>query len=591
MNARLRKLRLVNSKKFKRGWQEIENATSRHAHRFITSRWRNLQEVRRHAVGWALLVLALSMATFWQSAQLAKLYTVEAPSKNTTYTEGVFGAVENLNPIFASTPAERSASRLLFANLLDYDEHSQLVGELAKSWSVDETGKIYTLTLRSDARWHDGVPVTSQDVLFTMSAIKNVDTKSPLYSSWRSIAVEKIDNLRVRFILPAAYAPFLNSLVLGIIPEHVLGRLQPSELRNNGYNHDPMVADGPFMLQDVHAVDVTRGHYVIRMSSNKDYFKGASQLSTFNLHSYADREQLLSAFRTQEVGAVSDLTTRQLNSLGPMDNIQHTESPLYNAVYAFLKTSSPMLQDVRVRKALELATDQAQLIKKLDGRVSPVTGPLLPGQLGYKAETQQAGTDLTRAKQLLDEAGWKVGQDGKRSRDGQPLQLQLMTVSAGDYPLIAEELMNQWIKLGISFNAQQVRADDIQQNVIAPRAYDVLIYEIAIGRDPDVFAYWHSSQATDHGFNLSDYKSAKIDELLDGARGHIDVALREAKYHSFIQQWLADVPAIGLYRPSLSYVQTRHVTSFSPHPLVDQTSRYYNVLDWSAGKELLHPTL
>jgi peptide/nickel transport system substrate-binding protein len=590
MKARLRGLRSASTKKLNRGWRELEKKTSRHAKRFIVSRWHNLQEVRQHAVGWVVLILALSLATFWQSTQLAQFYTVEAPIKGTTYTEGVFGAVENLNPIFASTPAERSASRLLFANLLGYDDRNHLVGELAQSWSTDETGRIYTLTLRADARWHDGVPITSQDIMFTFAAIKNAETKSPLYTSWRNITVEKVDARTVRFVLPAPYAPFPNSLVVGLIPEHVLGKLQASELRNNGYNHGPMVASGPFMLQDVHAVDVSRGHYVIRMSPNREYFRGAPKLNAYNLHSYADHEQLLSAFRTQEVSAVSDLTTQQINSLGTSNDTQHTESPLYNAVYAFLKTSNPILQDVKVRQALELATDQSQFVKKLADRVSPATGPLLSGQLGYRPDAKQAPYNLDRAAQLLDEAGWKIGQDGKRTKGGLPLQLQLVTVSSGDYPMVAQELMNQWVKLGVSFNAQQVRADDFQQNILVPRAYDVLIYEIAIGHDPDVFAYWHSSQATDHGFNLSDYKSAKADELLDGARGRLDPALREAKYRGFVQQWVADVPAVGLYRSSLSYVQTKHVTSFQPRSLVDQTNRYYSVLEWSSGKSLLRPT-
>lgn len=590
MRARLRKLGKLKSMQVKSGLRELEGITLRHAHRFILSRWKNLREVRNHALGWVIFVMALSMVAFWQSAQLTHLYATEVPSKGTTYTEGVFGTIDNLNPIFASTPAERSASRLLFANLLNYDERNQLAGGLANSWSSDDSGRIYTLTLRPDIRWHDGIPITAQDVMFTLSAIKNADTKSPLYTSWRNIEVEKVDDRTLRFTLPSPYAPFPNSLVVGILPEHILGKLQPSELRNNGYNRDPMVASGPFIFQDVHAVDAGRGHYIIRMSANKEYFRGAPNLNEFDLHSYADHEQLLSAFRTQEVSAVADLTTRQLESLGPLGDNQHLEAPLFNAVYAFLKTSNPILQDGKVRQALELATDQTSIINKLDNRVGPVAGPLLNGQIGYRNDVRQAAFDPVRAGQLLDEAGWHIDKVGKRVKDGQALRLQLATVSSGDYPIVAEELMSQWAKIGISLDSQLVRADDFQQNIIIPRSYDVLLYEIALGRDSDVLAYWHSSQATDRGFNLSDYKSPKVDEALDGARGRLDPALREAKYRSFVQQWIADVPAIGLYRTSLGYVQTKNVTSFTPRPLVDQVDRYADVLSWSAGKELQRPT-
>jgi peptide/nickel transport system substrate-binding protein len=152
-------------------------------------------------------------------------------------------------------------------------------------------------------------------------------------------------------------------------------------------------------------------------------------------------------------------------------------------------------------------------------------------------------------------------------------------------------LMNQWARIGVTFNTQLVKPEDIQQNVIIPRSYDVLLYELAIGSDPDVYAYWHSSQATDHGFNLSEYKVPQADDALDSARSRSDPALRIAKYHTFIQRWLADVPAIGLYRPNLTYIQTKGVTSFSARNIADPIDRYENVRFWSASKIELRPTL
>jgi len=269
------------------------------------------------------------------------------------------------------------------------------------------------------------------------------------------------------------------------------------------------------------------------------------------------------------------------------------DSPLDNGVYAFLKTDSEILKDVHVRQALQLATDHAAISKLFDSTVQPIEGPLLPGQLGYRAEDRQPTINIVKANQLLDEAGWKrTSPESRRVKDGQPLKLRLVSLSSGNYPALAEAVMGQWGKIGVEFdaNAPLVKADDVQQNVILPRAYDVLIYEIAIGHDPDVYAYWHSSQATERGFNLSDYRSGKVDDALDTARTRLDPALRDAKYHLFVQQWLADVPAIGLYRPSLVYVQNKDVFTFAPHRLVDPADRYYNVRYWAAGHTTLRPT-
>jgi peptide/nickel transport system substrate-binding protein len=151
--------------------------------------------------------------------------------------------------------------------------------------------------------------------------------------------------------------------------------------------------------------------------------------------------------------------------------------------------------------------------------------------------------------------------------------------------------MDQWSKVGVTFDSQLIKPQDIQQNVIVPRSYDILIYELAIGTDPDVYAYWHSSQANNRGFNLSDYRSAQIDAALDSARSRSDPGLRAAKYHAFAQRWITDVPAVGLYRPSLTYIQTKGVTSFAPSNLSDPVDRLQNVLFWSASKTQERPTL
>jgi peptide/nickel transport system substrate-binding protein len=571
--------------------RRMERVSLRHAHKFLVRRVSNLRDVRRHALSWVLLVALVSGIAVWQTNVSAAHYTAEVPAEAGIYTEGVFGAIDNLNPIFVATPAERSGSRLIFANLLDYDNKGDLVGELAERWWPEEDGKAYMVELRPNARWHDGQPVTADDIVFTFQLIKNADTRSPLYASWRNIGVKKIDPKTVRFGLPAPYAAFPTSLAIGMVPRHILQDIRPSELRTEPFNREPRVGSGPFTFQDLRAVDSAQQHYILRTAVNKDYVLGEPKLDGFQMHAYKDREDLAKAFRTQEVASVSDLTLTQLKNLGNTGNYTQIDAPIYSGVYAFLNTENPILGDSKVRRALQLATDTQAIVDLYDNSVEALEGPLLPGQLGYRAKTRQPKLNLARANQLLDEAGWKMAKDStRRTKNGQSLRLQMATVSSGDYPAIVEELMNQWRKVGVEFEPNLVKAEEIQQNVILPRAYDVLIYEIVIGRDPDVYAYWHSSQATERGFNLSNYNSPTADDALDSARTRLDPALRDAKYAVFAQQWIDDAPAIGLYRPSLAYVQNNSVVTFQDHALVDPTDRYYNIRYWAAGRELLRPT-
>jgi peptide/nickel transport system substrate-binding protein len=571
--------------------RKLEGATLGHAHKFIVGRWKNLQEVRRMAGAWLIVIAALVTAVTWQGAQFSALYSVDVPTEGTVYTEGVIGAVDNLNPIFASTPAEKSVSRLVFSALYQEDERGTPQPELAASSTVDGNGKVYTIALRRDARWQDGVPITAKDVSYTFSAIKDADARSQLYNSWRNITVEQVDDYTVRFTLPATYPPFLNALTVGILPEHILGKVRAVGLRSHSFSRSPTVGSGPFVFRDVRSIGSKEPKSVIRLDANDNYFLGAPKPSRFQIHTYNKHEDLVKAFQNQEIAAIADETNTQMEALSGQKNVVRTDSPLYNAVYAFMQMGSPILGDVKVRNALELATDQGAVIKQMSNRVQPVAGPLLSGQLGYAADLHQSGTNLGEASRLLDEAGWKLGSDGKRVKNGQQLKLRLVTLSSGDFPAVAQTLMSQWSKIGVSFDSQLVKPEDIQQNVIIPRAFDVLLYELAIGKDPDVYAYWHSSQANDRGFNISGYKSTQADDALEGARSRADEALRVAKYRTFIQRWLADVPAIGLYRPNLTYIETKGVTSFKPRNLSDPVERYDNVRSWSSSKVPLRPTL
>jgi peptide/nickel transport system substrate-binding protein len=569
--------------------RRIERMSLRHAHKFIVRRLVNLREVRRHALGWLLLVAALSAVAFWQNGIAAQQYNSVVPAEGGVYTEGVSGALDNLNPLFATTSAERSASRLLFANLLTYDDKNDLVGELAEHWQSDSTGRIYTLQLRQNAKWQDGIPITADDVLFTFNLVKDADTRSPLYAGWRNIGVQKVDARTITFTLPVSFAAFPNSLAIGILPQHILKGLHPAELRTAPYNRSPTVASGPFQFQDLSAVDSGQKHFLLRMTANTNYVLGAPKLTGFQLHAFKDSETIPQAFNSQEIASFSDASLTQLGTLNK-DSYIRTDAPLYNGVYSFLRTDSPYLSDVRVRQALQLATNQTAILKLFSNKVQPLTGPLLPGQLGYRPDVAQPGFNPSRAAQLLDEAGWTAGKDGKRQKDGQPLKLHMVTINSGNYPAVVQELMREWARIGVQFDPLVVKPEDVQQNIIIPRAYDVLVYEVSIGRDPDVYAYWHSSQATSLGLNLSDYKSAKVDDELDSARTKLDPALREAKYRLFVQQWTADAPAIGLYRPTITYIQNKNVTTFPGHPLVDPADRYFNVRSWASEHVTLHTT-
>jgi peptide/nickel transport system substrate-binding protein len=572
-------------RKLSRRFRKLENTSLKHAHTFIIGRWENIRDVRRHAIAWAALVLLLTGCVMWQSFDFSKLYMKPIAAEDTAFSEGVTGTLDTLNPIFANSLAERSAAKLLFDGLLRYDGTNQLNTGLADSWHYEDSGKHVIVTLRPNIHWQDGVPITSKDVIFTVNAVKNADTRSPLYSSWRNVIAKSIDSQTVEFDLPTVYAPFIDSLTLGILPEHLLGTTPAVELRNSSFNRAP-VGSGPFEFRDIKTLSTSNSHAILTMNANPDYYLGKPKLSRFYLHAFADTDQLLRSFTTDEINAAVNLSVQDIDSLpaNKKDNVH--DSPLYDGTFAFFRTTNPILQDTNVRQALRLATNRPAIINKLDDRVRPLEGPLLPAQLtSVTTLPKQPMYNKAAAEKLLDAAGWVKGKDGKRAKAGQPLALTVATARSGDFPLVLEEIAKEWNDLGVTVQTQLVSTDDFQQNVVTPRAYDVLIYELAIGSDPDVYPYWHSSQAGQHGLNLSDYSSGKVDDALDSARSRLEPDLRNAKYRTFYEQWLTDAPAIALYQPTLHYAASPDVTALRGRPIIDAVDRYAQVRYWSGSNE------
>ena len=561
--------------------RKIEGATMRHAHRFIISRWANLRDVRRHTLGWLILASLLVVATGMQLYWVQSAYSSRTQVDGGTYAEGVVGRLDTLNPIYASTQSERSASQLIFSSLLRYDASNNLESDLARSWKTSEDGKVYSVILREDAAWHDGKPVTADDVVFTLGLIKNTQTRSYLYRTWQDIQVKAVGKYELEFTLPSAYAPFPHALTFGVLPKHVLGKVSPLRLREHPFSRDP-IGSGPFEFKSIQIINLDTDRVVLQVEKNDEYYRGAYKLDRFQLHTFQDHDDLRQGFLSREINAAVELTASDIRTIKEqLPSTIVSDSPLYNGVYAFFRNDRPVLSDAAVRRALVKATDRGEMRKALDGYASNLEGPLLPEQTNNISDFKQAAYDATAAAAELEAAGW-VLKDGVRQKDNQPLQLSVVAPQSGDFPEILENISKQWRKVGVDVKTQVVPTNTFEQNILTSRAYDVLIYELALGADPDIFAYWHSSQATVRGFNLSNYRSGISDDALVSARSRGESELRNAKYRGFFKQWLDDAPAVALYRPHLRYVTTDNTRSvISERSVIDTQGRYHTLDQWT----------
>lgn len=572
--------------------QKAERATSRHAHRFILKRWRNVREVRRLVSVWALaagvLILATGLQLVWNRAE----YQTLAGAPGGTYAEAVLGPVDTLNPLFAVTSAERAASYLVFSRLMNYDSTGNVNYDLAQSVDVSEDGDTYTITIRDDATWHDGRQLTADDIAFTAELLQDSSSRTQ-FRGWDSIATEVVSDYEIQFELESPYAGFENALMFPVLPQHILRDVNPSDLREHDFSGEP-IGSGAFEFRNNQLTDATGSSRIVHLAANEGYYRGSPKLDRLQLHVYPDREQIKRALTVNEVNAAAGLTGAEVNNLD-LDRYETKSEPIQTGVYALLNTTSQHLSDANVRRALQLATDTSAIRERIRGDVPRLDLPFTSGQVD--AEMPRAPeTDIERAESILDEAGWERDDDGNRvDDDGNVLQLNIVTTNSGEYERALETLMGQWRRLGIQINERIVDSSDptqsFTQTVLQPRNYDVLVYQLEVGRDPDVYAYWHSSQATSQGLNLSNYSSTVSDDILATGRTTLDRELRSAKYVDFANRWLRDVPAIGLYQQVSHYVHSGSSRGvLDDIQLVSPVDRYTNVHLWTVEETPVYKT-
>lgn len=580
-----------SSRDLSRRMKKVEGATVKHARRFVFRRLDNFHEVRRHIAIWILAIGLIVAASGVQLMWYQQSYRATAVATDGTYAEGVLGPIETLNPIFASTSAEESAGNLLFSKLLAYDETGHLNYDLASSMAISDDRMTYTLQIRPDARWTDGIYVRARDVVYTVNLLKNPATRSTI-SGWDDVTASVVDERTVAFKLPAVYAAFPHALnFLPILPEHTLRDIEPSAIRESSFSSNPQVTSGPFTLRFVQEVDEATNRKIVHMARNNAYFKGAAKLDRFQLHVYGNGEAISRAINTSEVNAATDITVTDSSKI---DTKRYTveRKPINSGVYALLNTTSETTKDIKVRQALQFATNTAAIREALGKNTPELHLPFINGQLSGDVPAAP-NFDANVASRLLEEAGWKL-EGNARKKDGVTLKLSVVTTKNNDFEKVLNVLADQWRKVGVTVTTTIIDPTDSTQNVVQdilqPRRFDVLLYQLTIGGDPDIYAYWHSSQAAG-GFNFSNYSNSVSDEALTSARNRIEPDLRNAKYLSFVRQWMNDVPAIGLYQATAQYAYSKSVHALpADEVLISASDRYAQVLYWSVGEHLVQQT-
>jgi peptide/nickel transport system substrate-binding protein len=551
--------------------------------RHFINRLVRLFRVRRFVLTWVLLLVVIAGSVIIQTDALSGYYQSLQPVPGGVYTEGILGDFTTANPLFATGQVDSAIARLVFSGLFTYNQNNQLVGDLASGWSVSPSGTVYTVTLKPNLVWQDGQPLTSKDVVFTYQTIQNPNVQSPLNSNWQGVTVAAPNPQTITFTLTNPLASFPYSLTNGIIPEHLLVNIPATELISASFNTDP-VGSGPFTWLSVAEQGLTpqTRQEQINLSPFKNYNGGQPKLSGFIVRAFHDQNEMITSCKQGSLNGMSGLENVPTNLVND-HHVQVYSMQLTAANMVFFKTSSGILADATLRKASISASDVNSIITSLGYPANPVREPLLTNQLGFNPAYEQQTNNLTSAESSLTGDGWVSSTPGGiRYKGGTPLEFNLFAANTLDNQKITALLKSQLRAAGIDMVVVLQNSVDLN-NTITYHNYDALLYGISIGVDPDVFAYWDSTQAYPTaltGVNFSDYKSSTADEGLEAGRIVSDPALRAIKYGIFLQAWQNDAPALALYQPRFLYLTNQPVFGLNDNTINSSTGHYNNVQNW-----------
>ncbi len=527
------------------------------------------------------LLLSLVGAIVVGALISTRAYSAEGetvPDVGGAYVEAITGQPKFLNPLLAATTdyAAQSIDALIFAGLVKEDEAGQPRPDLAESWIISPDGRQYTFYLRPNARWHDGQPVTAEDVIYTVSVMQAGDFPGnpDLAAAWQGVEVDRLDSLTVQFTRAQPFAPFLDYASVGLLPAHLLAQVPPKDLPGNAFNRQPVGA-GPYRLKQLDlrsaVLEVFDGYH-----GPKPY------ISRLAFRFFKDDAAATQAFLRGDVQGHWHVDATQASLLKPSPNVRfyRAAQPSFNGLCFNL--NDPLMSRPEVRQAIAYAIDREQLIRDfMDGLAQLDDSPIPFSSWAFNAGIRRYTYDPIQAEMLLDRGSWLRGSDGVRSRAGQRLAPIILVADLPDHVALANGIAKQLKAVGMDPRVQAVGFDGLVKDFLAPRRFQIALLDWDVpGSDPDPYPLWHSSQATAEGLNFSGWKNPQADAQLELARSNVDPAIRKRAYAEFQTLFANDLPAFLLFHPVYQYAVDAAVQGVSLPSAIHPWDRFANEAQW-----------
>lgn len=509
------------------------------------------------------------------------------PQQGGVYVEALIGNFQRLNPILDFfNPADQDVDRLLYSSLIKFQDRGIPEGQLAESWFVSKDATIYNFTLRPDAKWHDGEPVVSEDILFTINMLRDGEGIVPedIRQFWQDVDVKALADDTIQFSLPEPFSPFLDYLSFGILPSHLLSGLSFEEMVDSGFNLQP-VGSGPYKFGGVVVEDDKIKGVVL--DANSDYFEGKPFIDQLVFRYFDNSENAFLAYKDGNVQGISQLDNATLPDalVEPQLSIYSAREPQLSMVLFNLKDENvSFFQDVTVRKALMEGLNRQKIIDRvLGGQAIIADGPILPGTWAYYDGLVSIPYNADSAVNDLISSGYVLsGEESQiRAKEGLELRFVLIYPDSETHRLIAERIQQDWEKLGAFVEIRAVPYQDLIQNYLETRDFQAVLVDqnLANTPDPDPYPFWDQVQATG-GQNYSQWDNTVASDYLEQARVTPDLVERSSLYRNFQIVFAEQLPALPLFYPVYTYAVSKQVNGVQLGPMFNSSDRFMTVDKW-----------
>jgi len=540
---------------------------------------------------WQILIIVLALiviaVVLW--GQQAEPVLVEAPEPTSggIYTEGIVGSLMRLNPLLAVfNPPDQDPSSLLFRGLIQFDSTGLPQPDLSNYWNISRDGDVYNFSLRTDSVWHDGVPVTSADVVFTVNLLKNPDfpVQEDLAAFWQDIEVEALDDVTLQFRLPEAFSPFLDYLDFGILPVHILGDLSAQEIVDAPFNLQP-VGTGPFQFERLIIKDDQITGVVLQ--NNRQYYGEKAFFDQVEFLYYPDTQAVWDAYEAGEIQGIGEITEDILPEALNDENLNLYTSRLPEMSLVLLNLDSPktsFFQDPVMRKALLYGINRQYLVDHINqGQAIIADGPIFPKTWAYLDSLSRYEFDPDLAVEMIRDLGFTYPGEGgnvRTNEDGDRLVVELIYPETGLHNLIAEAIQENWTALGFDVSLKALPYQDLIEK-LEKRDYQAALVDLNLTSmpDPDPYPFWNQTQTTG-GQNYSMWNDRRASEYLEQARIILDIGERARLYRNFQVRFYDQLPALPLYYPVYTYGVSSDVKGVRIGPLFEPSDRLDTIAQW-----------